>query len=316
MEDVSVGYAVDRPVLQRLNLRIDDDDRIGLLGANGNGKSTFAKLISDRLAPFGGTLRHDPQLQVAYFAQHQLDELDPDLSAYELASRALDGVGEATVRARVDGMGLAKSKMDTPAGDLSGGEKARLLMGLATIAGANLLILDEPTNHLDVDSRAALVEALAEFPGAVVLISHDRHLIGTSVDRLWLVADGTVRPYDGDLEDYRKSVLDSRSAKARDDSARASSGSNDRQRRRDAAQKRQETAPLRRQIAKIEAEIERFNSEIGTIDEKLADPDLYESNPTKAATLAKARADAARQLAEAEEEWLTATATLDDAMGG
>ncbi len=316
MENVSVGYDVDRPVLQRLNLRIDDDDRIGLLGANGNGKSTFAKLISDRLAPFGGVLRHDPRLQVAYFAQHQLDELDPDLSAYELASRALDGVGEATVRARVDGMGLAKSKMDTPSGDLSGGEKARLLMGLATIAGANLLILDEPTNHLDVDSRAALVEALAEFPGAVVLISHDRHLIGTSVDRLWLVADGTVRPYDGDLEDYRKSVLDSRSAKATDNSARASTGSSDRQRRRESAQKRQETAPLRRRISQTEATIERLNTEIGAIDQKLANPELYEANPAEAASLAKSRADAARRLAEAEEEWLTATAAFEEAMSG
>lgn len=311
MEEVSVGYDADRPVLRRLDLRIDDDDRIALLGANGNGKSTFAKLVAGRLEPFGGTVKHDPRLQVAYFAQHQLDELDPELSAYEHARARLPNAGEAKVRARVDGMGLSREKMDTPAGDLSGGEKARLLMGLATIAGANLLILDEPTNHLDVDSRAALVEALADFSGAVILISHDRHLIETSVDRLWLVADGTVRPFDGDLEDYRRSVLTSRADKDSAGSIRSAGVPAHRQRRRKAAQKRQETAPLRRRIGEIEARIEHLQEEIGEIDRKLADPGLYARNPTDSAFLAKARADAVRKLAAAEEEWLAASATLE-----
>jgi len=311
MEGVSVGYDADRPVLRRLNLRIDDDDRIGLLGANGNGKSTFAKLIAGRLARFDGDFKHDPRLQVAYFAQHQLDELDPELSAFDHALARLPGAGEAKVRARVDGMGLSREKMDTPAGDLSGGEKARLLMGLATIAGANLLILDEPTNHLDVDSRTALVEALAEFSGAVVLISHDRHLVETSADRLWLVADGTVRPFDGDLEDYRGSILDRRSNREQAPADQSSSGPAHRQRRRDAAQKRQETAPLRRRIGGIEARIGALNGEIEEIDRKLASPDLYARSPTDAAFLAKARADAARKLAAAEEEWLEASAALE-----
>jgi ATP-binding cassette subfamily F protein 3 len=313
VEDVSIGYDTGLPVLRNLNLRIDDDDRIGLLGANGNGKSTFAKLVAGRLAPFGGVFKHDPRLQVAYFAQHQLDELDPGLSAYDHARARLPDAGEAKVRARVDGMGLSRAKMDTPAGDLSGGEKARLLMGLATIAGANLLILDEPTNHLDVDSRAALVEALGEFSGAVILISHDRHLVETSVDRLWLVADDTVRPFAGDLDDYRRSVLDSRPAETAGRSDRPPAH---RQRRREAAQQRKETAPLRRRIGAIEQRIDSLNKEIGEIDRKLASPDLYARNPTDAAFLAKARADTARKLAAAEEEWLAATTAFEEAADG
>jgi ATP-binding cassette subfamily F protein 3 len=310
MEDVSVGYDAGRPVLRNLNLRIDDDDRIGLLGANGNGKSTFAKLVAGRLEPFAGLLKCDPRLQVAYFAQHQLDELEPELSAYDHARARLPGVGEAKVRARVDGMGLSRTKMDTPSGDLSGGEKARLLMGLATIAGANLLILDEPTNHLDVDSRAALVEALAEFTGAVILISHDRHLVETSVDRLWLVADGTARPFDGDLDDYRGSILNSRPA---DVTGRSERPPADRQRRREAAQRRQETAPLRRRISAIEQRIDLLNNEIAEIDRKLGSPDLYARDPADAAFLAKARADAARKLAAVENEWIAASAAFEEA---
>ena len=212
MEQVNVGYEPNKPILSHLDLRIDDDDRIGLLGANGNGKSTFAKLIGGRLAPFEGILKRDSRLEVGYFAQHQLDELNPSQSAYDHIRELMSGAPEAKIRARVGGLGFVRSKMDTPAGDLSGGEKARLLMGLATFTGANLLILDEPTNHLDIDSREALVRALAEFSGAVILISHDRHLVEASVDRLWLVAEGTVRTYDGDLDEYRRSVLDSRSS--------------------------------------------------------------------------------------------------------
>lgn len=313
MEGVIVGYDPADPVLHRLDLRIDDDDRIGLLGANGNGKSTFAKLIAGRLTPFDGTMRHDPRLQVAYFAQHQLDELDPMLSAYEHVRKALPDMPEAKVRARVDGMGLARGKMDTPSGDLSGGEKARLLMGLATLDGANLLILDEPTNHLDVDSRAALVEALAAFAGAVILISHDRHLLETSVDRLWLVADETVRPFDGDLDDYRRSVLDNRSRETTG-ANRPEGGTAGQKRRREAARKRQETAPMRRRIAETEARIDALQTEIGAIDRKLADPSLYTDNPAEAAALGKARSEATRAVSDAEEAWLALTEELEASM--
>ncbi|MGN6466846.1 MAG: ABC-F family ATP-binding cassette domain-containing protein, partial [Rhizobiaceae bacterium] len=199
IEGGAVGYAPGKPVLKQLSLRIDADDRIALLGANGNGKSTFAKLLAGRLKLEAGTITVAPQLRVSMFAQHQLDDLRPDENAFEHVWRLMPNAPESKVRSRVAQMGLATEKMNTAAKDLSGGEKARLLMGLASFEGPNLFILDEPTNHLDIDSRESLIQALNEFSGAVILISHDRHLIEATVDRLWLVKDGTVKPYDGDL---------------------------------------------------------------------------------------------------------------------
>ena len=312
MEGVSVGYQPSAPVLKRLDLRIDDDDRIGLLGANGNGKSTFAKLVASRLAPSGGEFRRDSRLEVAYFAQHQLDELRPNLSPYDHVRDLMPDSPEAKVRARVGGLGFPKSKMDTPARDLSGGEKARLLMGLATFHGANLLILDEPTNHLDIDSREALVQAFADFSGAVILISHDRHLIEASVDRLWLVAGGTVQPFDGDLEEYRRTVLDARSSRGASETDAKQRASKGQQKRRSAADRRTLAAPLRRRIRELETRIEKLQNEIEEIDGKLGSPTLYAARPTEAAFLAKSRADAARRLCHAEEEWLAANAEFED----
>jgi len=313
MENVAVGYEPGKPVLSRLDLRIDDDDRIGLLGANGNGKSTFAKLVAGRLPPLSGGFRRDGRMGVAYFAQHQLDELNPAHSAYDHVRELMPDVPEAKVRARAGSLGFTRAKMDTPARDLSGGEKARLLMGLATFSGANLLILDEPTNHLDIDSRQALVQALAEYSGAVILISHDRHLVEASVDRLWLVADGTVRPYEGDLDEYRRSVLDSRSSGG-GSAGSGSGGAGKEQKRKDAAARRAETAPLRKRIKEAETRMEKLQKEIAEIDGKLANPALYARNPTDAAFLSKARSDAVRKLASAEEEWLSVNELLEAAM--
>ncbi|MCF3641506.1 ATP-binding cassette domain-containing protein, partial [Rhizobium sp. TRM95111] len=203
----AVGYAPGQPILKRMNLRIDNDDRIALLGSNGNGKSTFAKFISGRLSAESGEVKTAPGLKIGFFAQHQLDDLVPAESAVAHVRRLMPDAPEAKVRARVAQMGLATEKMDTAAKDLSGGEKARLLMGLAAFDAPNLLILDEPTNHLDIDSRKALIAALNDFPGAVILISHDRHLIEATVDRLWLVRDGTVTSFDGDLEEYRTLIV-------------------------------------------------------------------------------------------------------------
>ena len=197
--------------------------------------------------------------------------------------------------------------MDTPARDLSGGEKARLLLGLATFTGPNLMILDEPTNHLDIDSREALVMALAEYSGAVILISHDRHLLEASVDRLWLVADGTVNAFDGDLDDYRTLVLDEPlrpSVRATPSKGAAPAGQD---RRRASAKKREDSAPLRKKIKDAEAAIAKLQKEIADLDRKLADPKLYQ-RPVDAAFLAKERADAVRKLAAAEEKWLAASA--------
>src|SRR5690606_21301374 len=185
----------------------DNDDRIALLGSNGNGKSTFAKFIAGRLPPESGDLRLAPSLKIGFFAQHQLDDLVPEDTPVEHVRRLMPGVPEAKVRGRVAQMGLATEKMNTAAKDLSGGEKARLLMGLSAFHAPNLLILDEPTNHLDIDSRRALIEALNDYEGAVILISHDRYLIEATVDRLWLVNEGTVKPFDGDMEEYRDLIV-------------------------------------------------------------------------------------------------------------
>ncbi len=317
MEDVSVGYEAEKPVLRGLNLRLDDDDRIGLLGANGNGKSTLAKLIAGRLDAMGGRFRRLHRLEVAYFAQHQLDELKAAWSPYDHVRALMPEATEAQVRARTGALGFVRTKMDTRAADLSGGEKARLLLGLATFTGANLMILDEPTNHLDIDSREALVQALADYPGAVILISHDRHLLEASVDRLWLVADGTVAPYDGDLDDYRLKVLDSRNGGGGGNGGAgrtAPSAATAQGRRREAAGRRQQTAPLRRKIKDAESLIQSLQKEIHRLDAKLGDSRLYERNPTEAAFLAKARAEAVRKLANTEEAWLAASTDLEEAM--
>ena len=194
-------------MLSRLNLRIDDDDRIALLGVNGNGKSTFAKLVGGSLPAESGETTRAPKLRIGFFAQHQIEALRPEQSAVEHLKTLMRGAPEAQVRSRVAQIGLTTQKMNTAAKDLSGGEKARLMIGLAAFNSPHLLILDEPTNHLDIDSREALVHALNDYEGAVILISHDRHLIEACADRLWLVAKGTVTPYEGDIEDYRRMVL-------------------------------------------------------------------------------------------------------------
>ncbi|MEM8627283.1 MAG: ABC-F family ATP-binding cassette domain-containing protein, partial [Pseudomonadota bacterium] len=214
LEDAQAGYG-DAVVLDALDLRIDKDDRIGLLGANGNGKSTFAKLISGRLDPIGGARRASKKMAIGYFAQHQLDELNPDGSPYSHIAELMPDATEAQKRAKLGAIGFGAQKADTKCAKLSGGEKARLLFALATFHGPHLMILDEPTNHLDVDSRQSLIQALNEYEGAVILISHDRHLIEACADRLWLVANGTVLPYDGDIEAYRAECLASRSGSAR-----------------------------------------------------------------------------------------------------
>jgi ATP-binding cassette subfamily F protein 3 len=310
LDRVSVGYEPGKPVLRRLTLRIDTDDRIALLGPNGNGKSTIAKLLAGRLAPFDGTITRPERLQVAYFAQHQLDELVPTQSVYDHVRRLMPDVPEAKVRARAGSIGFPGERADTPVETLSGGEKARLLLGLATFAGPHLVILDEPTNHLDIDSRAALVEAINDYPGAAILVSHDPHLIEACADRLWLVGDGTVVPYEGDLDDYRRLVL---GRQARGEGPREERVSRTDQRRA-AAEKREELKPLKRRIDTAEQAVARLSAEITTIDAELA-TDLFARDPAKATELSKSRAKAADALARAEEDWLSASAEYESAMG-
>ncbi|MGV0819160.1 ABC-F family ATP-binding cassette domain-containing protein [Martelella sp. AMO21009] len=312
IEDGAVGYAPGKPILTGLNLRLDNDDRIALLGANGNGKSTFAKFISGRLKPESGTLKLAPNLLTGFFAQHQIDDLVPEESAIAHVRKLMPAAPEPKVRARVAQMGLATEKMDTPARDLSGGEKARLLMGLAAFHAPNLLILDEPTNHLDIDSRNALIQALNDYPGAVILISHDRHLIEATVDRLWLVHDGTVKNYDGDLEDYRELIISGgkpKAAKAPVEDTRSKA-----EQRRSAADRRASLAPLKKQIDLAEKKTAKIEAIIAKLDADLANPKLYTQSPDKAKVMIQARANAAAELSKIEEEWLALSAKYEAGM--
>jgi ATP-binding cassette subfamily F protein 3 len=312
----AVGYTPGQPILKNVTLRIDNDDRIALLGSNGNGKSTFAKLISDRLQLDGGEMKLAPSLSIGFFAQHQLDDLIPNESPVDHVRRLMPDAPEAKVRARVAQMGLATEKMATAAKDLSGGEKARLLMGLAAFHAPNLLILDEPTNHLDIDSRRALIEALNDYDGAVILISHDRHLIEATVDRLWLVNEGTVKPFEGDLEEYRDLII--ASGRKKDDKPQAASDepASKADQRKANAEKRASLAPLKKKINEIESLTGELEKVIQALDKELADPALYEKAPAKAAQKAKERGEAAAKLSAAEEEWLMLSSEYEEAMAG
>jgi ATP-binding cassette subfamily F protein 3 len=305
-------------VLNKVTLRIDTDDRIALLGSNGNGKSTLVKLIAGKLAPFSGQITRAEKLSVGYFAQHQVDELNLDGSPYDHVRKLMPDTPESKVRARVGAIGFSGKAGDTLVKSLSGGEKARLLLGLATFFGPNMIILDEPTNHLDIDSRAALAEAINEFPGAVIMVSHDRYLIEACADQLWVVANQTVATYDGDLDEYRRMILsatgvrtntrDRGSDRARDNFKETASAKPERGR----SEKR---TPLTRRIADAEAEIARINGIIAKIDTALALPDLFTRDPKQATQLSKARAGATSALQRAEEDWLEASSQYDEATG-
>ena len=320
MENVSVGYG-DTTVLSRLSLNIDNDDRIALLGSNGNGKSTFAKLVAGRLEKKAGETTKASKLKVAFFAQHQLDELMPAESPVAHVRRLMPSAPEAKVRARVARFGLPTGRMDTPAKDLSGGEKARLLLGLATFEGPHLLILDEPTNHLDIESREALIQAVNAFDGAVILISHDRHLVEACADRLWLVADGGVQSFDGDMEDYRRLVLKrdkgERNGKKGAPAARAEApvasdaSPGEQERRRGTAERRARLAPLRKEVQAAEKEIARLQEKIGRLDAALADPDFFLKDAERATKFAKERAHLEKKLVRTEELWLELSAELE-----
>ena len=208
LEHVDVGYGDAPPVLSDLNLRLDVDDRIGLLGVNGAGKSTFAKMIAGALATTGGRMHRERRIQVGWFHQHQIEALDPVDTPLEIIRREMKEASESSRRSRLAQFGLGFDKQETTVADLSGGERARLLLNLVAMNAPHLLILDEPTNHLDIDSRRALLDALNDYEGAVILITHDRSLMELVADRLWLAADGHVKPFDGDMDDYAKFVLD------------------------------------------------------------------------------------------------------------
>lgn len=309
LDRVEAGYD-QRVVLSHMDLRIDPDDRIALLGANGNGKSTFAKLISSRLQPMGGTITKSRKLRIGYFAQHQLDEMDPNLTPVTHLMRLMPRLNEREARTKLGSAGFPDFKVLTAIGDLSGGERARLLIMIAALDAPHLLILDEPTNHLDIDSREALVLALNDYPGAVLLISHDPHLIETCADRLWLVSKGQVHPFDGDMDDYRKLLLDERrpaGAKAKAPKLTKAEA------RKASADRRASITPLKKAVEAAEKAITAAQAGVNKAEAALQAPGLYESEPHRVVELTKARADAQRKLDLAESEWLKASEAYDAA---
>jgi ATP-binding cassette subfamily F protein 3 len=307
IDHASVGYDVT-PILRGLHLSIDMDDRIALLGANGNGKSTFAKLLAGRLEPLTGEVRRSGKLRVGYFAQHQEAELDAAESSVAHMVRALPRAMPPVVRSQLARFGLDSERADTPTGELSGGERARLLLALATRDAPQLLILDEPTNHLDIDARDALVRALSEFSGAVLLITHDPHLVELVADRLWLVANGTVRVYEGDMDEYRALLTE------RGRPARADAPLTRRDDRRERAENRAQLAPLRRQAKDAEARIARLAAERAAIEARLADPAIYAPGRAPEITAANTRLAAiSRESDAAETAWLAAEEAMEAA---
>jgi ATP-binding cassette, subfamily F, member 3 len=302
---VSVGYVRGKPVLSRLDLRLDPDDRVALIGANGNGKTTLARLLDGRLAPFGGEITRSPKLACGFFAQHQIEEMRPEDTAFDhLAALMPQDLPEA-VRARLGSFGFGQEKAFVPVADLSGGERARLNLALITHAAPALLILDEPTNHLDIESREVLVQAINEFPGAVVLVSHDEHLIELIADRLWLVAGGTVRPFEGDLDDYRRLVLERSAAP---DGARPNGSDSRREARRLAAERRRELEPLRRKARQAEETVARLTKERDALDQALAKP---QGNGMAPADALRRRAELLRLIERAETDWLAAAEAIE-----
>ena len=304
MDGAAVGYG-DVTVLDRLTLRIDQDDRIALLGRNGEGKSTLSKLLADKLDPQKGKVTRSSKLRIGYFAQHQLDELRPEESPLDHVRRLRPGETPARLRARLSGFGLMAEQAELPASKLSGGQKARLSLLLATIDAPHLLILDEPTNHLDIESREALVEALTAYSGAVVLVSHDMHLLSLVADRLWLVKNGRVTPFDEDLEAYRKLLLSSdKPAKAEKPKPKPRAS-------------RDQILELRSEVRKCEARVEKIEDMREKLATKLADPALYEdAKAGELETWNRKYAEVMDGLARAETLWMAAQEKLDAAEAG
>jgi ATP-binding cassette, subfamily F, member 3 len=302
LDGAAVGYG-DRAVLSRMNLRIDQDDRIALLGRNGEGKSTFSKLLADKLKVMDGRKTQSGKLRVGYFAQHQVDELFVDETPLQHLRRMRPSHTPAKLRAILAGFGLGADQADTEVARLSGGQKARLSLLLATLDAPHMLILDEPTNHLDIESREALVEALTAYTGAVILVSHDMHLLSMVADRLWLIKDGRVTPYDEDLQAYRRLLLTGDSApKSKKSAAKPKRPTRD------------QIQDLRAELRKCEARVEKITDMREKLSQKLADPDLYGSGRTgDLAVWQKKFNEVETGLARAETLWLAALERVESA---
>jgi ATP-binding cassette subfamily F protein 3 len=307
----SVGYG-EVPVLQRLNLRLDPDDRIALLGRNGNGKTTLARLLAAQLAPMAGSMAASGKMKVGYFTQYQVEELDRTETPLQHMTVLMKGATPAAVRAQLGRFGFAGPKAETQVGKLSGGERARLALALITRDAPHMLILDEPTNHLDVDAREALIQALNAYSGAVVIVSHDRHMLEMTADRLVLVDGGTAREFDGAIDDYIAFVLAKDPAPARRDDG-TQRGVNKKDQRRANAEARERGQELRKRAKSAEAELEKLTAQRNAVDRAMFDPASAEPALAKLTMtdLMKRRADLEAKIETAEAAWLQASEALE-----
>ena len=313
LDHASVGYAPGQPVLTGLNLRIDPDDRIAILGRNGNGKTTLARLLAGQLQPMDGGVTRSAKLTVGYFTQHQVEELSASGTPFQHMTRLMPEAKASAVRAQLGRFGFSGEKADVAVSKLSGGERARLALALITRDAPHVIILDEPTNHLDVDTREALVEALNEYDGAVLIVSHDKHLLELTADRLVLVADGKAREFDGSLDDYRDMILkgEDDGEKPRKTDSPTGGGINKKEQRRQAAERRKETQDLRTAVRKAEQEVSKLTEQKAEIGNRLADPAVYQGD--EAPALIARHAEISRKLEAAEERWLEAQEKLEQA---
>ena len=310
LDDAAAGYVPGRPVLSRLNLRIDPDDRVALVGRNGNGKTTLARLLAGQLKPMAGALAASGKLRVGYFAQHQIEELVADDTPLQHMERMLSEAKPGAVRAQLGRFGFSGDKVHLAVRELSGGEKARLSLALITRDAPHILILDEPTNHLDVEAREALVEALTGYSGAVVVVSHDRHLLGLTADRLVLLDGGTARELDGSLDDYRDMVLRAARGGTGDGERAAGRGNRKAEHRNTAVVSREQRQALRKAVTRAEAELKRLWKQRADIDALLAAP---QSDAPSVAELMKTRAEFERHVTAAERCWLEASEAAERA---
>ncbi|WP_066481358.1 MULTISPECIES: ABC-F family ATP-binding cassette domain-containing protein [unclassified Sphingomonas] len=308
LDTAAVGYG-ETPILQRLNLRIDPDDRIALLGRNGNGKTTLARLLAAQLAPMDGAMNASGKMKVGYFTQYQVEELDRSETPLQHMTVAMPGASQGAVRAQLGRFGFAGQKATTEVGRLSGGERARLALALITRDAPHLLILDEPTNHLDVDAREALIQALAAYDGAMVIVSHDRHMLEMTADRLVLVDGGTAREFDGSIDDYIAFVLEKDGAGP----TRGGSKIDRKEARRAAAEAREQGNALKKRAREAEAELARLTERRGAIDRAMFDPSTAAPELAKLTMteLMKRRADVEAQIEAAEAAWLAASEALE-----
>jgi ATP-binding cassette subfamily F protein 3 len=288
---------------------------VALLGANGNGKSTLSKLFAGRLKPMEGRMTRSGKLKIGYFAQDQAEELDLEGTPLNHMSRVMPLETETKLRSQLGRFGFGADRAEVAVGKLSGGEKARLLFALMSRDAPHVLILDEPTNHLDVDSRQALIQALGAFEGAVILVSHDPHLVELTADRMWLVGDGTVQSYDGDMDDYRKLLMEQRRqerSRQRDDKPPRNDVLSKKDKRRAAAEARAAVADLRKAAKQAESQIERLNKHKAQIEAKLADSTVYEGSTAKMQDLQIQFGKVKQDIARAENHWLELQAAADE----